>query len=258
MDWSKTKTIFIAVFLVLDIFLAVMFFNKYDASRFQEIKQTSIEDKLHEDGIRYEEMPDDSGKRSIITAKPKTFNENDLLFLTGQTVKSKGTRIESTLKEPYQTDGAEHSKMNSFVKNNVFQGSEYAYWERDGDKVTYYQKIKGEKLFENSKGKLILKLNDEENIIEYSQTMLSIFEENQNEEEIFPSLKALETLYQNGLIRPDSEIGDVELGYYTLAQTTEIQVLSPTWYFQLKKGDETEEIYVNARDGSIDSTQKES
>lgn len=258
MDWSKTKTIFIAVFLVLDIFLAVMFFNKYGASRFQVIKQTTIEDKLHEDGIRYKEMPDDSGERSIITAKPKTFSENDLLFLTGQAVKNKGTRIESILKEPYQTDGAERSKLNSFVKNNVFQGNEYAYGGRDGDEVTYYQKIKGQKLFENSKGILVLTLDDEENIIKYYQTMLSVFEENQNEEKIFPSLKALDALYQNGLIRPDSEIGDVELGYYTLAQFTEIQVLSPTWYFQLKKGDETEEVYVNAFDGSINSTKKES
>jgi len=260
MDWSKTKTIFIAVFLVLDIFLAVMFFNKYGASRFEVIKQTTIEEKLQTDGVKYEKMPTDSGERSIITAKPKTFDENDLLFLTGQNPKKSGTTIESKLEKPYQTDGAERSKLNSFVKNNVFKGNEYAYWERHGDEVIYYQKIKGEKLFENSKGKLILTLDDKENIIEYSQTMLSVFEENQDEEEIFPSLKALEALYTNGLIRPDSEIGDVELGYYTLAQftDTELQVLSPTWYFQLKIGDKTEDVYVNALNGTINSTQKES
>ncbi|MCP3763070.1 two-component system regulatory protein YycI [Domibacillus sp. A3M-37] len=274
MDWSKTKTIFIAVFLVLDIFLAVMFFNKYSASRFEVIKATTIEQKLDEDGVKYEKMPADSGERSIITAKPKIFSENDLLFLTKQelAISSKGTKIASVLDKPYDTDGATRDKLNSFVKNNVYQGGEYSYWERsqDGQTVTYYQKIENKKLFENAYGTLTLQLDDDGNIEEYSQTMLESDDEDRNEEAILPALQALDALYKNGFIQPDSKISDAELGYYTVqlnesqvleSQVLEsqvLQVLSPTWYFQLEKGDITEEVYVNAFDGSIYQTEKES
>lgn len=268
MDWSKTKTIFIAVFLVLDIFLAVMFFNKYSASRFEVIKATTIEEKLQSDGVKYEKMPADAGERSLITAKPKIFSETDLLFLTKQKldIRKNGTEIASVLDKPYDTNGATRDKLNSFVKNNVYQGGEYSYGERkrsqDGDTVIYYQKIENKKLFENDYGTLTLQLDDDENVVEYSQTMLDSVDEDRNEAAILPAPQALDALYKNGLIQPDSKISNAELGYYTFVQLNEsqvlLQVLSPTWYFQLEKGDITEEVYVNAFDGSIYQTGKES
>ncbi|MCI2253583.1 two-component system regulatory protein YycI [Domibacillus sp. PGB-M46] len=273
MDWSKTKTIFIAVFLVLDIFLAVMFFNKYSTSRFEVIKKTSIEQKLQEDGVKHEEMPDDSGERSMIVAKPKTFTEKELFFLTKQkwAIEKSGTEIVSLLEEPYKTDGAARSKLNAFVKNNVLHGGEYAYWKRnqEANTVIYYQKIAGKKLFENAAGMLTVQLNNDKDIVSYSQTMLSSVDENRNKETILPALQAIDSLYKNGLVQLDSEISDAELGYYTVVRVDESQqmqldeskvqqVLSPTWYFQLKKGDKIEEVYVNAFDGSINPQQKES
>ncbi|OXS76544.1 two-component system regulatory protein YycI [Domibacillus enclensis] len=263
MDWSKTKTIFIAVFLVLDIFLAVMFFNKYSTSQFTIIKQTTIEEKLQNDGVTYEKLPTDTGERALITAKPKKFTENDLLFLTKQTLTIQNedrTEIESVLEKPYSTDGATRDKLNSFVKNNVYQGGEYSYWERnrEAQTVTYFQKIDNKKLFENAYGKLVLTLDENENIVGYTQTMLDSVEENENEEAILPAVAAIDALYKNGYIQPESEISDVELGYYTLAQLNEsqvLQVLTPTWYVELEKGDTTEEVFVNAFDGSIYQTE---
>ncbi len=265
MDWSKTKTIFIAVFLVLDVFLAVMFFNKYGASRFEVIKETTIEEKLQSDGVEYGNMPSDYGELSIITAKPKIFTENDLLFLTKQntSIQNEGTELISVLDKPYETNEASREKINSFVKNNVLQGGQYAYWKRNREEQTviFYQQIEQKKLFENKNGLLVLQLNEEGDIIGYSQTMLSSVEENGNEEAILPAFQALDALYKNGFIQPESEIKNAELGYYTFVQLTEsqvLQVLSPTWYFQLEKGNKIEEMYVNAFDGSIYQTQKES
>jgi regulatory protein YycI of two-component signal transduction system YycFG len=262
MDWSKTKTIFIAVFLVLDLFLAVMFFNKYGATRFEVIKETSIEEKLQSDRIEYEKMPADAGQLSIITAKPKTFSEKEFFFLTKQTIAipKSGTELVSELDKPYDTDEAAREKIVSFVKNNVLQGDRYSYWKRDRDKKTviFYQQFDDKKLFENISGLLTVQLDDEDNIISYKQTMLSDIDKNRDEEAILPAFQAIDALYKNGLIQPDSKIANAELGYYTFVQLTESQVLSPTWYFQLKKDDKVEEIYVNAYDGSIYQTEKES
>ncbi|OLN22307.1 hypothetical protein BTO30_10200 [Domibacillus antri] len=262
MDWSKTKTIFIAVFLVLDLFLAVMFFNKYGAGRFEVIKEASIEEKLRSDRIEYEKLPVDAGELSIVTAKPKTFSKKEFLFYTNQTINIQNgeTEIVSELDKPYDTDGAAREKIVSFVKNNVLHGEHYSYWKRDRDAQTviFYQQFDDKKLFENISGLLTVQLDENENIIGYKQTMLSDIDENRDEEAILPAFQAIDALYKNGLIQPDSEIANAELGYYTLVQLTESQVLSPTWYFQLRKDDETEEIYVNAYDGSIYQTKKES
>lgn len=262
MDWSKTKTIFIAVFLVLDLFLAVMFFNKYGATRFEFIKETSIEEKLQSDQIEYEKMPVNAEELSIITAKPKIFSEKEFFYLTKQkmTIKNNGTEVVSELDKPYDTDEATREKIVSFVKNNVLQGDRYSYWKRNRDEKTviFYQQFDDKKLFKNISGYLTVQLDGADNIIGYTQTMLSDIDENREEEAILPAFQAIDALYKNGLIQPDSEIANAELGYYTLAQLTEVQVLSPTWYFQLKKDDKTEEIYVNAFDGSIYKTEKES
>lgn len=262
MDWNKTKTIFIAVFLVLNLFLAVMFYNKYGATRFEVIKETSIEEKLKSDRIEYEKMPVNAEELSIITAKPKIFSENDFLFLTKQKIriKSNGTEVVSELDKPYETDGATYEKIVSFVKNNVLQGDRYSYWKRNRDEKTviFYQQFDNKKLFKNKSGHLTVELDNDNNIISYTQTMLSDIDENGEEEAILTAFQAIDTLYKNGLIQPDSEIANAELGYYTFVQLTEAQVLSPTWYFQLKKANKTEEIYVNAFDGSIYQTEKES
>ena len=55
MDWNKTKSIFIIVFLILNIFLLTMFVQKHQTSQFAEtsIEETSIEVKLKEDKITY-------------------------------------------------------------------------------------------------------------------------------------------------------------------------------------------------------------
>ncbi|OKL37431.1 two-component system regulatory protein YycI [Domibacillus mangrovi] len=261
MDWNKTKTIFIAVFLVLDLFLAVMFFNKYDASRFEVIKETSIEEKLQSDRIEYERMPVDAEELSIITAKPKIFSEKEFFFLTKQKMTiNNGTEVISELDKPYDTDGATREKIISFVKNNVLQGDRYSYWKRNRDEKTviFYQQFGDKKLFKNISGYLKVQLDDADNIISYTQTMLSDIDENREEEAVLTAFQAIDALYKNGRIQPDSEIANAELGYYTFVRLTEAQVLSPTWYFQLKKDEKTEEIYVNAFDGSIYQTEKES
>lgn len=259
MDWSKTKTIYIAVFLVLDVFLAIMFFNKYGASSFTVIKETSIEEKLKSDSVQYEELPADRGELSHVTAKSKVFTETEMLFVSNQeaVLSQSGTSVSSTLDKPYNTDGAKREKIQAFVNNSVYQGGQYDYWERNDDSVVYVQKIEGKKLFANSNGMLVLELDEDENITGYTQTMLDSVDESSNEEGILPALDALDALYKNGYIQPGSKIRDAELGYYTLVQLTESQVLSPTWFFRLENGDYVEEVYVNAFEGSIYPTSQE-
>src|SRR6056297_2871852 len=55
LDWSKTKSIFIIVFLILDIFLLTLFINKYNESQYDFLGETKFEDRLQVDNIKYEQ-----------------------------------------------------------------------------------------------------------------------------------------------------------------------------------------------------------
>jgi regulatory protein YycI of two-component signal transduction system YycFG len=48
----------------------------------------------------------------------------------------------------------------------------------------------------------------------------------------------------------DSDI-KVELGYYTLIQQTESQVLVPTWHLIVEHDKKKEDLYVNAIEGRV-------
>ena len=45
MDWNKSKSIFIMVFFVLDIFLLYQFLEKKDNYQFEYITEATIEDR---------------------------------------------------------------------------------------------------------------------------------------------------------------------------------------------------------------------
>ncbi|WP_157796313.1 two-component system regulatory protein YycI [Bacillus xiapuensis] len=262
MDWSKTKTIFIAVFLVLDIFLLTMLFNNYNESQMTVVKEEPIENKLKTYNIKYGELPDDAGEKPIITAKTKTFSKKDLEEYPDQDMKleREKTVIDSTLTEPVKLGEKKVEGIKAFVQSRVNYGSKYQYsnMNEKKTKAIFYQQHNDKKLFENKSGKLEIKLNSEGDIIGYEQTLLEDIEENSQKEEVLPAFQAIQTLYKNGLIKPNSTISKVELGYYTVVQLTESQVLSPTWYIRIKKGDKVEKLYVNAFDGSIYQEEKDS
>ncbi|WP_191991802.1 two-component system regulatory protein YycI [Bacillus aerolatus] len=253
MDWSKTKTIFIAVFLILDIFLLMVFFNKHSASQFEFIQEASIEDKLKSYNIEYEKLPEEVSEETIITAKTKKFTKKETDRLLNQTVKLSLNQLilDSYLQKPFKLGEEKLEDMKSFVESDVLFGDQYRYWGMNDEKniAIFYQHYDNKKMFENKNGKLEIKLNNNGEIYAYSQTLLENLEENGKSESILSAYQAIETLYKNGLIKPNSKISNVELGYYTVV--TELQVLSPTWYFKIKNGEKTERMYVNAFDGSI-------
>ncbi|WP_338752381.1 two-component system regulatory protein YycI [Bacillus sp. FJAT-52991] len=255
MDWSKTKSIFIAVFLILNIFLLIMFFNKDRANQYVAMKEEPIEEKLKEYNIEYKELPNDVTKAAIITAKPKKFSKKEFEKLNDQQIQLSDSQmiVSSKLQKPVPLGEDKVNDLRSFVNNHVVHGEEYRYWGMDEKKkkAIFYQHVDNKKLFENTNGRLEILLNDNGEITMYKQTLLGQVEENDQKETIIQAFQVIQNLYKNGLIKQNSEISDIELGYYTVVKVTEAQVLSPTWYFEIKNNGKVEQVYVNALDGTI-------
>ena len=62
----------------------------------------------------------------------------------------------------------------------------------------------------------------------------------------------LQVLYGKNLLKPDSQILKMNLGYSTIIQITQTQVFAPTWEIRIRLADKTEETYfLNAENGKI-------
>ncbi|MGM0830877.1 MAG: two-component system regulatory protein YycI [Bacillota bacterium] len=257
MDWSKTKSIFIIVFLILDIFLMSLFINKVSESNPETLSQVSFEEQLKTDKIDYpKNLSKDPLKEAYISAKTKVFTEKEIEKLKNQEVYFvTDNTIHSTLDEPYSiSEKFSPDELNDFMKNQVAGGEKYSFWKYNKDEQTiiYYQTYKDRQLFNNSNGKVILILNKESEIVSYKQTRLENLEELSGEKKsLLTSLQALQVLWTNHKITTGSTIKTPELGYYTFLSREESQVLAPTWHFVVESGDIKEDLFINAVEGQI-------
>ncbi|MFD0050655.1 two-component system regulatory protein YycI [Actinomycetes bacterium NPDC127524] len=254
MDWNKTKTIFIMVFLILDIFLLYQFIEKRNSSKYDLMSKTSTEDLIKEDDIKYVNMPKESLKEKFLIAKSKVFEKKDIQELQNQKVQilSGGTQIRGIFKNKISlSDKFQSNQLDTYLKGNILNGDQYRFWSYDktNNVLIYYQYADNKTFFNNSKGKLKLFLNDNREIASYEQTFLEgINEQSNKEKEILPASQAIENLYIDGDIPAKSEV-KAELGYYNSLQSSSVSnLLIPTWKITVN---DKKDLFVNAFDGEI-------
>lgn len=253
MDWSKIKTIFILTFLILDVYLFYQFMKIRDANKYEFITEASFEDKLKADDIKYVELPKAPINDQYISAKPKIFKEDDLAKLKDQTayLLDDGKTIEAVLKKPVQLESNfEESDIDEFLNENVLYGDHYKFFSKSDKKnsITLYEQFENNTFYKNISGMLTLNLNKNNQIYSYEETYLEGMDKLTTKESILPPINAIETLHQNGLIKPKSQITSVELGYSTLVQLSASQVLAPTWRIVVNN---KQNLFVNAFEGQI-------
>ncbi|MEH6940848.1 two-component system regulatory protein YycI [Bacillus sp. JJ722] len=251
MDWSKTKTIFIIVFLILNMFLLYQYVEKKDSSDYDYLTESTIEDSLKENGITYKTLPKQTNKEQYLSAKSKDFSDDDLKKLKNQdATRLSPQKIYSKLDKPFQLEEKIHSEaLDNFVKENVLYGDRYRFWKVDGSTIIYYQTYNEKMIYNNDSAKLVLSINDNQ-VQSYEQTYLEDIDKQANEQEdVVKAINAIEALFYKDHIPSNSEITDVELGYINLIQyASASHILTPTWHVEV---DKKEDLFVNALDGRV-------
>ena len=263
MDWNKAKAIFIIVFLILNVFLYKLYLNRYnDALKVEALSETSIEERLQADNIRFESTPVDTVKESYVSGNIRVYTLEQLGSMKDQTIEIvDGTKLVSTFEEPVALGNLEdRSKFKEFVSEHVFEGSSYELFEVDEEakKAIFFQTINKRQIFFNQNARLTIYWNEDKEVYRYEETSLEehvIFEQTEN---LLSDESAVEGLYKQNKIKPNSIIRSINLGYSTLVQLTETQVFAPTWRVRVELKDGTQEDYfVNAVEGKIIEFNKE-
>ncbi|MGV3464679.1 MAG: two-component system regulatory protein YycI [Heyndrickxia sp.] len=259
MEWSKTKTMFILVFLILDLFLATQFFNKYSKSQVDVVQNTSDEERLKADEITYDPLPQETISGQYIKAKSKIFTNKDIKKLQknqSALLTKDRTDITSYFTKPIVISGKiDENSMDNIMKQYVLYSDEYSFWKYDKNmkKITYFQTYQDKKIFQNVNGQITFYLNDKNEIVSYEQTLLNlnIGDNLKKEEDVLPPIKIINNLHNKGMLKRKSHIKKPDLGYYTRVQSPELQLLVPTWHFTVENDGTTENFFVNAFEGEV-------
>lgn len=265
LDWNKTKTIFIIVFAILNVFLYSLYLNRYNEAKDVEVLgETSIEESLQADNIRYESIPENTTKETYVSGNIRVYTTDELKPMDNQSFEILDNKeLVSTFKKPVPLGSlSDTTNLRDFVDEHVFEGSSYELFTVDVDekKAIFFQTINNRQIFFNQNALLTIYWNDKNEVNKYEQTSFVELEDNFDQSEtLLHYERAVEVLYQRKVLKPNSKILAVSLGYSTLVQLTETQVFAPTWRVRVELQDgKKEDYFVNAVEGKIVEFNKES
>ena len=258
MDWNRTKTIFIWVFLILNIFLYTQYLESYNEVQKIEVLggTTKIESQLKEDNITYIALPSNNESAAYYSGQIKNFGPSEVPFFANQLTEIENdNKLVVTMEKPVKLqENAGRDKFTEFLHSHVHQGSSYTLWDVDEENkvAIFFQKVNNVTLYYNVRGYVKIYWNDDERVVAYEQTMLEKHEKLEKQKNLLTPIQVLQVLYGKNLLKPDSQILKMNLGYSTIVQLTQTQVFAPTWEVRVRLSDKTEEVhFVNAVDGKI-------
>lgn len=258
MDWNRTKTIFIIVFAILNVFLYTLYVDRHtEAQNVQVLNDPKTEERLAADNIQLLDIPLNIKESPYVSGKVKVFTPEEVGELNDQTVtvSADGTILRSELDNPYAlTDPTQPESFADFLKTYVINGDQFELWQVNEEtrEATFFQTVNNRTIYYNQSSYIKAYWNEDFEIVRYEQRMFTEIEEFNQKKDLIPPMTAINTLYSRGHLQPNSTVVSMELGYSTLVQLTETQVFAPTWSIHVKLNDgQTEYFFVNAVEGRI-------
>ncbi|MED1127815.1 two-component system regulatory protein YycI [Bacillus paralicheniformis] len=277
MEWNRTKTIFIIVFLILDIFLAFQYFDKRSNNQFPILEKSTLQEDMKADHISYGNLSKETSKGSSISAQKRVFKQSEIKSLKGQkpkalmnTAKENAlTEIEMEFETPIALPKADMgTKAREIVNEEIIDGNKYKLWKVDksGKQIVFFQTYNGNYIFQDRQnddntemGEIVLYLNNKNEVVSYKQSMLQDIKEVKTES-LISAVGAVEALYYPDYLKKYSKIKSAELGYFTQYPLASAQIFVPVWRIEVerKTDDKTihEEFIVDARDGALLQSQE--
>ena len=254
MDWRTIKSIFIIVFLLLNVFLIRLFLSKMYNEHLIVVQTETLEEQLVDDDITLpEELPEEDEFKYMITGDRRVFDDDDFAFVEGKVISYNLDRTSATvtLYMPYEIPVSNNiNDLKQFMEDYVPDGKKYRFtsFEEEERRYVFYQVHDEKALYGNSNARVFIYVNEVGQIISYSQSMLVDIHEFGSAQKLIPAIKAIESLYRMVGIVSGSELTKVELGYFSLFPEIPYQVLEPSWLIEI---DSKERYYVTGFEGRV-------
>lgn len=261
MQWGQIKTLLIATFLILDIYLFVQFMEKKEAADIGVLEQhtSSVEEQLRDDRITYEPLPNEEYEETFIAVEQHEFSDADLRTERKE-LKQTATIVQNDLIVSRVEDritisetASDEQIMNAFSQF-VYFSEEYTFWNWNEEKniLIFFQNKFNRPVYYNQNGLVLVFLNEKNEVEFYIQSMLGEAEPLAEKRELMKPMQAIETLYRANELPFDSHINNVKIGFHTRVPfETDVQVFAPIWKVKVN---EDYDYFINAIEGFIFST----
>lgn len=256
MKWNQIKTLFILIFLLLDIYLLTQFFQKQEQVDLSVIErqESTIEEQLMAENIKIGDLPEKESEESYISVRRKAFTADEEKMLHGlenqkTALFDKNFIVSKFDKAVSIPPDASTDELEELVKGSVLYPEEYEYWNwnKETNVIILFQKKNDRPVYYNQSGLILIYLNEENEMIFYTQTMLGEADSRAERKSLIKPIKAIETLYKSNELHSGDEITKVDIGFHTRAPLANgVQVFVPTWKISVK---DEQDYFVNAIEG---------
>lgn len=254
MNWGKIKTMFIYVFIVLNIILLSFFIYTVEKNSADIVQEKEIIEKsMANDNITVEEnytKKDNLGYVNVTISDLKDIKQ-DVAGLNYDLTKSDKTAILKVTSEASLTNVNKNNykvDLDTFLLERFKPSANYIFSSYDSNKkeIIYDQQVDGLRIFSNNNARIVFRVDDNGDVKSFEQTLVTNIRKDKNETLVTQS-QAVNRLYHEDLIPKNSKV-KANLGYYTYISQTENQVLIPTWNIVISSNDsgEIKNYYVDA------------
>lgn len=256
MNWSRTKSIFIVAFLILNSFLGYQLWEKMQTKQFElaQLSESSLEELLALRQITIDtELQAEQAKMSQLNAQ-FVMNLGELEKLERQNIIFQDHLLQSQFHEPIMLEP--EWKLESFQQQvmdpYVLWSEQYRLDQWFADGIHFLQTVEGRPIFVGGLRFLVEQEEEGVQVLGYDQVYFQVVNTG-TKQPIISSYTSIRTLLDNQAIPPYSTITGVELGYYGQIYEVESQVLTPAWRIMIETEESTRMIYVNAITGAIET-----
>ncbi|CXT82067.1 two-component system regulatory protein YycI [Staphylococcus aureus] len=263
MNWKLTKTLFIFVFILVNIVLVSIYVNKVNRSHINEVESNN-EVNFQQEEIRVPASILNKSVKGIqleqITGRSKDFSskakgDSDL------STSDSGKLLNANISQSVKVSDNNLKDLKDYVNKRVFKGAEYQLSEISSDSVKYEQTYDDFPILNNSKAMLNFKIEDNKAMLNfkiednkatsYKQSMMDDIKPTDGADkkhQVISVRKAIEALYYNRYLKKGDEVINARLGYYSVVNETNVQLLQPNWEIKVKHDgkDKTNTYYVEA------------
>ncbi|WLR41859.1 two-component system regulatory protein YycI [Bacillus carboniphilus] len=226
MNWSRAKTLFILVFLVLNAFLIMQYYEKKENPPTLTEQTFKSELETNDIEIVYDEIPEET-KAHLMTLEMVEFSEEDKSVNKNQNLNKNIEMSQSntyqeakSLENPFSfKEKTMETELTTYVNEQLAEGQKFEYWGKseDGKEVYFVQVLENKLVFPNfndgvasDPGRITLRVKDNQ-VTDYERSILGEIK-SETEVDIFSAEQALRVVFQK--IEEGSKINEIELGYY--------------------------------------------
>lgn len=258
MDWKLTKSLYILVFLIINLALIFMLYNKQQDS-VQKIEDTP--NVLEETNIDVSNIPEhEPMKLNVLTGEIEEFEDVEEIDEEDIETMNAAHSITVEYGEGDQAPDMNRESLERYKTESIYRGEDYEYDEvmSTGNWMIFNQQFKGYPVFNHESARLVFRGEGTE-AEAYEQARLKNLRENSysTPAAVRAPEEGIIDLYQRDRISEEAVVENARLGYYVILNDGEQVMLRPKWEFRISDQDVEKTIYIDAISATEDIIESE-